>query len=119
MIIIYRKSDRKILNGPNTNALLPEGGPEEVEITNAIMSYGGVAEDYGVFRLHDIEQADLVQKCFTHNYYLEFDAEGNPVSVVIGELLPLPEPEPQLPTQEERIEALETAMLELVLGGGV
>lgn len=30
---------------------------------------------------------------------------------------PEPEPEPQLPTIEERLEALELAMLEVVLGG--
>lgn len=118
MMIIYRKSDRKIINGPNTNMLLPEGGPEGVEITNTIMAYGGIAEDYGVFRLHDIERAELVQKCFTHSYTLEFDADHNPVGVIIGDPLPVPEPEPHLPTQEERIEALEMAMLELVLGGG-
>ena len=44
----------------------------------------------------------------------ETDAEGNIISVA-----PAPEPEPglQLPTMEERLEALEAAMLELVLGG--
>ena len=30
---------------------------------------------------------------------------------------PKPEPEPHLPTMEERLEALEVAMLELILGG--
>lgn len=42
------------------------------------------------------------------------DNGGNIVSVIPA---PTPEPEPQPPTQEERLEALELAMLELVLGG--
>lgn len=33
------------------------------------------------------------------------------------EFIPAPEPEPQPPSQEERIVALEAAMLELILGG--
>lgn len=39
--------------------------------------------------------------------------EGNWIRVSAPE----PEPEPHLPTMEERLEALEAAMLELVLGG--
>lgn len=42
------------------------------------------------------------------------DSEGNIVSVIPA---PVPEPVPEPPTQEERIEALERALLELVLGG--
>lgn len=44
----------------------------------------------------------------------EADMSGNIISVMPA---PIPEPEPQLPTLEERIEALELAMLEVVLGG--
>jgi len=119
MLIIYRKLNGDVVYNSGTNSYLPLGPSFEDEVQNAIEIYGGAADDYGEFRLHDVEQADLVQKCLTHNYVLEFDNSGNPVGVIIGDILPPPEPELELPSQEERIEALESAMLELVLGGGV
>lgn len=64
----------------------------------------------GQIEVSEVIYAQLLQlpATFTTN------KEGNIVSVVP---IPAPEPELQLPTQEERLEALESAMLELVLGG--
>jgi hypothetical protein len=44
----------------------------------------------------------------------DMDEEGNIVSVTPA---PEPEPVPQPPTMEERLAALEAAMLEMILGG--
>ena len=44
----------------------------------------------------------------------EADGEGNIISVTPA---PEPEPVPQSPTPEERLAALEVAMLEMILGG--
>lgn len=101
MLIIYKKADGLIASNSGTNSFLPEGPPFEVEVQNAIREYGGAPEDYGEFRLHDVEQADLVQACLTHTYSLEFDEAGNPVSVVIGD--PLPPPPPQDPPVDQEL----------------
>lgn len=116
MIIVYRKDTKEIVNGCNTNSLFPDGGPARPHLEIAVSEYGGNISDYGVFRLHDIEQADLVSKCFTHDYFLTLGNNGEPVGVSFSEKQQQIEVEP--PTQEERLEALEAAMLELVLGGG-
>lgn len=116
MLIIYRKADRKIVWNSGLNSIFPEGTPFEIEIRNVIQCFGGAPSDYGEFRLHDIEQSDLTQKCFTHSYCLGFDTNGNPANVIIGDPLPISDPEPEYPTHEERIEALELAVLDLVLG---
>lgn len=117
MLIIYKKADGLIASNSGTNSFLPEGPPFEVEVQNAIREYGGAPEDYGEFRLHDTEQMTVVRKCLTHNCTLEFDTEGKPADINFGDPLPTPGPESQLPTQDERIEALELAMLDIVLGG--
>ena len=55
----------------------------------------------------DCVEARPPQPCYKPRWNgMEWVEEGEP-----------PEPQPQVPTPEERLEALEAAMLELILGG--
>lgn len=81
MIIVYRHSDKAILNRANRNNRYPDGGPAEVEMANVINAYGGSIEDYDLYRLHDIDDADIVASCFSaHSYALVFE-NNDPVGV--------------------------------------
>lgn len=113
MLIIYRKVSREVVHNSGTNSFLPEGPPFDIEVQNVIQTHGGTPEDYDEFRLHDIEQMALVQKCFTHSYTLEFNAEGEAVDIIFGDPLQTPVPEPQPPSLDERLEAVEMALLDL------
>jgi hypothetical protein len=64
------------------------------------------------------EQIEVTKKIYDQLTRLpadfETDAEGNIISVVPA---PEPEPIPQPPTEQERLQALEDAILYLTLGG--
>lgn len=102
MLIVYRISDGKVLNGHNTNDAYPEG-VAEVELANVISAYG--PDDYGTLSLHDIDDADLVAQTLTLEYWVE---DGQ---VVFGEprqTEPMgPQPTPP-PTTDE--------LLQIILG---
>ena len=125
MIIVYRKSDGAIMNGTNTNSAYPDGGPAEIAITNVTNGHGGIAEDYGVFRLHDEQDSELVTATLTHDFSLKFDQEGMPVGVIIGQRREAPpQPAPRVTEDEkEQLILSQSEMIallfEAVLGGGV
>lgn len=84
MLIIYRKSDGLIASNSGTNTFLPDGPPFEAEVQNAIRKLGGVAEDYGEYRLNDEADAELVQQILNAGSYdLTLDSEGKPNGVRI------------------------------------
>lgn len=141
MLIIYRKSDGVVVDNQGTNSLYPLGIPEATILIDYIAKKnGGNIEDYEVLRLHDIDDIEIVNKTFTHEYSIQ---DGQ---IVFGEEIPIPEPEPQPPseveilqqenamlqmsmmemtmyaaTQDERLQGQEQAILELsmiVAGGG-
>ena len=82
MLIIYRISDGAICSNSGTCTCFPEGPPFEAEVQNAIKDFGGVPEDYGEYRLHDENDAALVQQIMAAgSYTLAFDQDGNPSGV--------------------------------------
>jgi len=125
MIIVYRKSDGKVMNNHNTNLVLPEGNPG-VEIANTINCNGGSFEDYGYFSLHDINDIEIVEATRDHIFTLEF-VGGKPIRVIVGDKIIPPEPVIQSPTLEEKLNSLWNAqsetnatlleLMELTLGG--
>ena len=96
MLIIYKKSNGEVVDNQGTNETFPLGVPNVQPILdNVIANKGGASSDYDIIRLHDIEDSQNVEKTSSHNYSIQ---DGR---IVFGELKPIPEPEPQLPTEPE------------------
>lgn len=107
MLIIYNKVNGRIVENTGKNSAFPLGIEDASFILeNVIANNGGVEEDYGLFRLHDIEDSENVEKTSSHNYSIQ---DGR---IVFGELKPIPESEPQPPTEIELIQQ-ENAMLQM------
>lgn len=83
MLIIFRHSDKMICSNSGTNSYLPEGPEFLQEVQNAINLYGGIPSDYGEFRLHDVDQADLVQEILNAASYELIFTMGMPTGVKI------------------------------------
>ena len=96
MLIIYRKQDGKIIDNQGINSSFPLGIIDtDYLIQYIIKQFGGKESDYGLFRLHDVDDIEKVEKTFTHEYSI-IDNE-----IEFGELKPIPEPEPQPPSETE------------------
>lgn len=106
MLIIYRIADGVVLHNSGTNSFMPEGPEFEVEVLNVIAKYGGESSDYAPYRLHDLDEAEKVQKVLTHSVSIAFEGETS-VDVVVGEPLPQLNPGPMKPSADERISQLE------------
>lgn len=121
MLFIYRKSNGVVLNTPYTNSVFPNGEPDEGKIIEGIvLEHGGTVGDYDFLRIHDEKDAEIVNKTFTHEYTIQ---NGQ---VVFGNVKPVPQPEPQPPSEIEKLR-IETAqanaemfeMLLMMTGGSI
>lgn len=81
MLIIYRKLDGVVVANSGTNSLLPNGVPFEDEVQNAIKEHGGTSADYGEYRLHDDNDAALVQQIMEAWSYVLTLVDGVPAGV--------------------------------------
>ncbi len=96
MLIIYNKTTGQVVSNQGTNSLFPLGVENIQNILNYVVDqYGGNSSDYDSARLHDIEDADIVSKTFTHEYTVQND------EIVFGVEKVFPEPEPQQPSETE------------------
>lgn len=103
MLQIYRIATGEVVDGGSTNQLFPEGAPDPSPmIQNVIELYGGTKDDYGILRLHDVEDAEIVDKIFTHEYTIQ---DGQ---VIFGDRKPILVPEPKPPSEIEKLR-IETA----------
>lgn len=103
VLIIYKVSSGEVVENQGILDSYPQGINDiDPVIENITMRFGGNMEDYSILRLNDIENADLVKKTFTHEYTVQ---NGE---IVFGELKPISEPEPQPPTEIEKLR-IETA----------
>lgn len=113
MLIVYRKSDGQVCSVSGTNSLLPEGPAFEAEVQNAIRKLGGFPKDYGEYRLHDLEDVDMVQSVLAAGRVeMVFQQDGTPSGIVVHPrteepLESVPEPEPT------EIEVLTAAVSEI------
>jgi len=102
VLIIYRQATGEVVENTGTNSFMPEGPPDDLAWGERDRT--GLA----ILRLHDEDDAELVQATFTH-YYAVHDEQ-----VVIGDPLPAPEPapEPPAPVTRDEFDMLMTMVLE-------
>lgn len=85
MLIVYRKSDKEILFNSGKSFVEPEGMSDENGKLAVIERIGGTFDDYGTYRLHDIEDRENVNEILQYQSYvsLVFDENENPVGYEI------------------------------------
>lgn len=105
MLIVYDAATGEVLDNTGTNSAWPAGPPDDLAYVNT--DNQGIARvGLGLLRIHDLDQADLVQRVLSHYVHVE---NGE---VVIGDLIPPPAPDPQvavrLTLEERALAALDT-----------
>lgn len=70
MLIVYRKSDKEILFNSGKSFVEPKGMSDENGKLAVIERIGGTFDDYGIFRLHDIEDKSKVDEILEYQYYV-------------------------------------------------
>lgn len=82
MLLVYRKSDGRVIINSGTNSFLPDGPPFETEVQNAILAAGGQTADYASVRLNDQADGDQVQAILAGGAcYVLTDQAGNPTGL--------------------------------------
>lgn len=125
MLIVYRKSDKEILFNSGPSFIAPEG-PSDINGKLAVMEQiGGTYEDYGTYRLHDVndkEKVDLILDA--HEIKLIFDADDKPIDFeVIKTKAEWLADNPPQPTETEKLKAdlksIQEALDFLLMNGGI
>ncbi len=71
MLIVYRKTDGEILFNSGKSFIRPEGMSDINGKLAVIQEIGGSFNDYGTYRLHDIEEKEKVDKILKYEGYVE------------------------------------------------
>lgn len=77
MLIVYRKSDKKILFNSGKSFVEPQGMSDANGKLAVIERIGGTFDDYGTFRLHDIEDEEKVDEILKYQNYVSLIFENN------------------------------------------
>ncbi|RSL32677.1 hypothetical protein D7Z54_14605 [Salibacterium salarium] len=86
MLIVYRKTDGKIMHNTGTSNVHPEGPSDTNGKLAVIEREGGEFDDYGLYRLHDIEDEKKVNDILNaYAYELIFDESNNSIEVELIE----------------------------------
>lgn len=70
MLIVYRKSNKEILFISGKSYVEPQGMSDENGKLAVIEHIGGTFDDYGTFRLHDIEDKEKVEEILKYQNYV-------------------------------------------------
>lgn len=83
--MVYRKSDKKILFNSGKSFVEPQGMSDENGKLAVIEQIGGTFDDYGTYRLHDIDDKEKVDEILQYRNYvsLVFDEHGNSIDYEI------------------------------------
>ncbi|MGJ0848300.1 hypothetical protein ACR77J_16535 [Tissierella praeacuta] len=77
MLIVYRKSDKKILFNSGKSYVEPQGMSDINGKLAVIERIGGTFDDYGTFRLHDIDDAEKVYEILRYQNYVNLVFEDD------------------------------------------
>lgn len=77
MLIVYRKNDKKILFNSGKSFVVPQGMSDENGKLAVIEQIGGTFDDYGTYRLHDIEDKEKVDEILAYKDYVRLIFEGD------------------------------------------
>jgi len=77
MLIVYRKNDKKILFNSGKSFVEPQGMSDENGKLAVIEQIGGTFDDYGTYRLHDIEDKEKVDEILAYEGYVRLIFEGD------------------------------------------
>lgn len=79
MLIVYRKSDKEILNISSNAFVEPQGMSDENGKLAVIEQIGGTFDDYGTYRLHDVEDEVKVNEIMKYQGYVSLVFDGEDV----------------------------------------
>ena len=109
MLIIYDKKSGEVLNNQGTIQGYPLGVEDpSMLVASLVTQLGGVPSDYGIFRLHDINDLETVAKTSTHSFKIVNN------KIEFGVEIVKPEPEQRPPTEIEILQQ-ENLILQLAL----
>lgn len=77
MLIVYRKSDKEILFNSGKSFVEPQGMSDENGKLAVIERIGGTFEDYGTYRLHDVENKEKVEEILKYRGYVSLVFEND------------------------------------------
>lgn len=77
MLIVYRKSDKKILFNSGKSYVEPQGMSDINGKLAVIERIGGAFDDYGTFRLHDIDDVEKVDEILRYQNYVSLVFEDD------------------------------------------
>lgn len=70
MLIVYRKADKEILFNSGKSYVKPQGMSDENGKLAVIERIGGTFDDYGIFRLHDVNDKTKVDEILQYQNYV-------------------------------------------------
>ena len=77
MLIVFRKSDKKLLFNSGKSYVNPNGVSDINGKLAVIEQIGGSFEDYGTFRLHDIDDAAKVDEILEYQKHVNLVFDEN------------------------------------------
>lgn len=109
MLLIYDLTTGAVLDNTGTNSAWPEGPPDDLALVNLP---DRTPDDVGLLRLHDIDDAELVNRVLTNRHHVDL-ATGE--VVIDGPYLEPQPPAPDPTSPEYRLAAVENAVDTLIL----
>lgn len=77
MLIVYRKDNNEIVFNSGKSFVTPEGMTDENGKLAVMEKVGGSFDDYGVYRLHDINDSEKVEEILAYEKYTYLVFEDN------------------------------------------
>lgn len=77
MLIVYRKNNKEILFNSGKSFIEPQGMSDVNGKLAVIEQIGGAFEDYGTYRLHDVEDKEKVDEILQYQSYVSLVFEDD------------------------------------------